>query len=297
MDLISSLRYAAQKEQSDHGEPAAGDAPAPTLHPDLIAAFSLAGRVAVVTGAAGGIGAQTAVTLAQAGATVVCADLHEGAVAETVDRVRAIGGTASVVGTDVSRKDDVDALAAHTLNTHGRLDVWANVAGILQHSLVVDATEGHLRDVLAVNLEGTYWGCAAAARAMIPAGRGSIINIASAGADMPSPRGSAYSISKAGVMMLTRTLAVEVGPHGVRANAVAPGWIDTPMTSYHYTNEDGSVDATRRTDAIAGIAAMSPLGSTGEPADIAWCILYLASDAARFVTGQVFRPNGGVVMP
>jgi len=98
-------------------------------------------------------------------------------------------------------------------------------------------------------------------------------------------------------MMLTRTLAVEAGPSGVRVNAIAPGFIDTPMVAGYYTEADGTVDPEKRRDILAARAAQSPLRLTGEPVDIAWCMLYLASDAARFVTGQVFRPNGGVVMP
>jgi 3-oxoacyl-[acyl-carrier protein] reductase len=269
----------------------------PALAPELLEAFSLAGRVAVVTGAARGIGAQAAVTFAQAGADVVCADVLEDGLAETAARVREAGGKATIVATDVSSKSAVDALAARAVDEHRRLDVWANVAGILRYSTVVDATEEHLREVLAVNLEGVYWGCAAAARVMTGAGRGSIINIASAGGDMPAPTLSVYSMTKAAVMMLTRTLAVEAGPDGVRVNAVAPGFTDTPMVAGYYTEADGTVDPDKRRDILAARAAQSPLRMTGEPADIAWCMLYLASDAARFVTGQVLRPNGGVVMP
>ena len=277
-------------------EPARPSSPR-AFAPELLEAFSLAGRVAVVTGAARGIGAQAAVTFAQAGADVVCADVRAEGLAETADRVRAAGGTATVVPTDVSSKSEVDALAARAVDEHGRLDVWANVAGILRYSPVVDATEQHLREVLAVNLEGVYWGCAAAARTMVEAGRGSIVNIASAGGDMPAPTLSVYSMTKAAVMMLTRTLAVEAGPSGVRVNAIAPGFIDTPMVAGYYTEADGTVDPEKRRDILAARAAQSPLRMTGEPVDIAWCMLYLASDAARFVTGQVLRPNGGVVMP
>src|SRR5262249_23226104 len=156
-------------------------------------------------------------------------------------------------------------------------------------SPIVDATEEHLHEVLAVNLEGVFWGCAAAARVMTAAGRGSIVNIASAGGDMPAPTLAAYSMTKAAVMMLTRTLAVEAGPGGGRVTAGAPGFIATPMVAGHYTDADGTVDADRRRDIFAARAAQSPLHITGEPVDIAWCMLYLASDAARFVTGQVLR--------
>ena len=217
MDLISQLRYAAQLQEQEQATEQPPDEPA-QVEPDaeLRAAFDLTGRVAVVTGAARGIGAQAAVTFAQAGATVLCADVDEEGLARTLERVGKTGREGAAVPTDVRDKDAVDALAARAVDEHGRLDVWANVAGVLGHGAVVDTSEDELDRILAVNLKGVYWGCAAAARAMVAAGRGSIVNIASAGGDVPAPGLSVYAMTKAAVMMLTRTLATEVGPHGVR---------------------------------------------------------------------------------
>jgi 3-oxoacyl-[acyl-carrier protein] reductase len=267
------------------------------MHADLEKAFGLAGRVAVVTGAGSGIGRQAAITLAQAGAHVILADIDAAGLAETADRIAHDGGHALIHATDVTDRDAVEGLAAFALETYGRLDVWANIAGVILAAAIVDATEAEIDRVLDVNLKGTYWGCAAAARAMTAQGRGSIVNISSAGADFPAPGLSIYAMSKAAVSMLTRTLAHEVGPHGVRANAVAPGFIETPMVAYRYRAPDGTIDAQMRADLLALRAKGSVLGLTGEPTDIAFAILYLASDASRFVTGQVLRPNGGVVMP
>ncbi|MFC5751418.1 SDR family NAD(P)-dependent oxidoreductase [Actinomadura rugatobispora] len=266
------------------------------MHQDLERAFELTGRTAVVTGAASGIGRQTAITFAQAGADVVLADVTEAGLDETAAAVRDLGRAATAVPTDVTDRAAVDRLAQAALDAHGRIDAWANVAGVIRYGTVVDTSEEELDLVLGVNLKGTYWGCAAAARAMIPRGSGSIINVASAGMDSAPPRLSCYAMSKSAVATLTRTLAAEVGPHGVRANTVAPGWVPTGMTAPYWTNPDGSVDEARREETYAQRASHTPLKRNGEPADIAWAMLYLAADASRFVTGQVLRPNGGVAM-
>jgi 3-oxoacyl-[acyl-carrier protein] reductase len=246
----------------------------------------------VVTGAAMGIGRQAAMTYARAGARVVLADRA----VEGLEETRSLIDGAVVVPTDVSVKSDVDRLAEEAARATGRIDVWANVAGIIRNSLVVDTTEADLDAIVAVNLKGVYWGCAAAGRAMAAAGRGSIVNVASAGGEVPAPTLSVYGMTKAAVIQLTRTVAAELGPRGVRANAVAPGFIDTPMTQRNWTRPDGTVDEGRRADTLGQRAAQSPLGVTGEPQDIAYAMLYLASDASRFMTGQVVRPNGGVYM-
>lgn len=282
--MISGLRDAAGKQG------------AKALHPDLTSAFSLDGRTAVVTGAANGIGRQTAVTYAQAGANVVLADVKAEELAETAAAVEGIGTKAIVVPTDVSDKRAVDDLAREAVRGTGRVDVWANVAGIIRNFFVVDAVEEDVEAIVRVNLLGVYWGCAAAGKVMSAAGRGSIVNVSSAGGEMPAPSLSVYGMTKAGVVQLTRTVAAELGPKGIRANAVAPGFIETPMTQRVWTNEDGSVDEEKRAQVLGLRGQQSPLGVTGQPEDIAWSMLFLAADASRFMTGEVLRPNGGVVM-
>ncbi|MEI8000531.1 MAG: SDR family oxidoreductase [Actinomycetes bacterium] len=268
----------------------------PHLDPHLVAQFSLAGRTAVVTGAASGIGAQAALTFAQAGADVVVADTNVDGLEATAERVRALGRRATVVPTNVGVKAEIDALATAALTEHGRLDVWANVAGVIRYSTLMDQGEADYRLIMSVNLDGTYWGCVAAMNAMKETG-GAIINVSSAGADMPAPMISVYAATKAAVQMITREVATEGGPFGIRCNAIAPGFTDTPMVAQHFSNPDGSVDPVRREAIFEQRRGQAPLAMTGEPEDQTWSMLFLASDAARFVTGQVLRANAGVVMP
>jgi 3-oxoacyl-[acyl-carrier protein] reductase len=259
----------------------------------LIDDFSLDGRVAVVTGAASGIGRQAAITFAQAGARVVIGDVDEAGLAETAS---AIGAAATPQRTDVSRKTDIDALAARTLAIAGRLDVWANVAGIAAPCPMLEVSEELLERVIAINLKGVFWGSVAAARAMKERGSGSIINISSTGAISAPPNMSVYAMTKSGVSAVTRNIAREMGAFGLRANTVSPGFVETRLASWSYRNEDGSVDEARREDALRLRRAAAPLGTIGEPSDIAYAMLYLASDASRFVTGQNLYVNGGVTM-
>jgi 3-oxoacyl-[acyl-carrier protein] reductase len=260
----------------------------------LAAKFSLEGRGAVVTGAASGIGRQAAIVFAQAGARLVLADRDEAGLAETRAAIGAAAADSVVL--DVRERAAVEALGERAARG-GSVDVWANVAGVIDNFPFAEATEEAVDRLIGVNLKGTYWGCAAAARIMVAQGRGSIINLSSASADFPSPGLSAYGMTKAAIAMLTRSLAQEVAPHGVRANAVAPGYIDTPLVTYRFRDAEGRIDEARRDKVFARAAAGTPLRRIGTPDDVAMAMLYLASDASSFVTGQILRPNGGVAMP
>jgi 3-oxoacyl-[acyl-carrier protein] reductase len=267
------------------------------MHEELNRCFSLEGQVAVITGGASGIGRETGRVFARAGARVMFADIDEAGLAAAVAEVTAEGGSARAARTDVAKRAEVDALALEAVRCMGRLDIWVNCAGIILYTQVIEATEAEVERMLAVNLKGAYWGCAAAGRAFKAQGRGVILNVSSTGADSCGPGLSLYSLSKSAVNSLTRTCARELGPCGVRVNAVAPGWVDTPLGNTRFRDASGDIDPQLRERGLEERAKASPLGITGTPRDIALAMLYLASDAGRFVTGQVIRSNGGASMP
>ncbi|MFB6824025.1 SDR family NAD(P)-dependent oxidoreductase [Streptomyces virginiae] len=248
--------------------------------------YGLVGRTALITGAASGIGRATAVLLAGAGAHVHCADRDEQGLAETAALVTKAGGAATVHPLDVT---DRAALRA-AVTAAGPLDVAAAIAGVMHTSSVLETTDEDLDRILDINFKGVLRTCQEAARSMIAAGRpGSIVTMASGAVDAAQPGLLCYSAAKAAVVQLTRTLATEAGPHGIRVNVVAPGWIRTPMTGRHGPEVQEQTEA--------AMVRMSPLRRVGEPEDIARAVLYLASDASSFMTGQILRPNGGVSMP
>jgi 3-oxoacyl-[acyl-carrier protein] reductase len=264
---------------------------------ELIDTFSLAGKIAVVTGAASGIGRGISLVLAQAGASVVIGDIQEAALGQTAALVKATQAKVLTCVTDVSRRADIDRLATTATQQFGGVDVWVNCAGIMVKTSLLEVDEQMLDRGIAVNLKSVYWGSVAAGRAMKSRGGGSIINISSGGGESAVEGMSIYCITKAGVNMVTRCAAKEFGSFGVRANTIAPGWVDTEMVTHAFRDADGRIDPVKRTEIVRLRQQVSPLGITGEPRDIALVTLYLASDASRFMTGQILRPNGGVVMP
>ncbi|MEU2717825.1 SDR family NAD(P)-dependent oxidoreductase [Streptomyces sp. NPDC007205] len=248
--------------------------------------YDLTGRTAFVTGAAGGIGRASAVLLAEAGAAVHCADRDADGLHGTAELIEKRGGTARTHVLDVTDR----AALAEAVRCCERLDVMAAIAGIMHSSPVLETRDEDLDRVLNVNFKGVLYACQEAARLMLArAMRGSIVTMASGAVDTGGPGLLCYGAAKAAVVQLTKTLATEVGRHGIRVNAIAPGWIRTPMTDRH------DREAQAHTEGV--MARMSPLGRVGEPEDVAHAVLYLASDASAFTTGQILRPNGGVAMP
>jgi len=259
-------------------------------------AFDLSGRVALVTGAGSGIGRTTAEVLAAAGASVVCADINQTGADETARGIVDAGGSAELAQVDVSERGALAVLVQRIVGARGALHIMCNVAGIMVDSPIVDLDPDEFDRILAVNLKGVLYGCQAAGKVMVEQGAGSIINMASAAVLAPAPGVGPYAICKAGVAQLTQSMAVEVGPRGVRVNTIAPGFIPTNMTARYYTAPDGSVDEETRAAVLAPMAKMAPLRRVGATSDIGYCVLYLASDASSFVTGQLLSPNGGVAM-
>ncbi|MET9438172.1 SDR family NAD(P)-dependent oxidoreductase [Streptomyces sp. NPDC006551] len=252
-----------------------------------LTAYDFTGRTAFVTGAAGGIGRATAALLAEAGATVHCADRDRQGLQETAALVAEHGGTPHIHALDVT---DRAALATAVASVTGPLHVMAAIAGIMHTSTVLETRDEDLDRVLAINFKGVLYACQEAVRSMIASGtRGSIVTMASGAMDSASAGLLCYSVAKAAVVQLTKTLATEVGRHGIRVNAIAPGWIRTAMTDRH--------EPAAQEQAEAAMVRHSPLARVGEPEDIAHAVLHLASDASSFTTGQILRPNGGVAMP
>ncbi|MGW0999894.1 SDR family NAD(P)-dependent oxidoreductase [Streptomyces sp. NPDC002520] len=249
-------------------------------------AYDLTGRTAFVTGAAGGIGRASAVLLAEAGAAVHCADRDADGLRGTAKLIEDRGGSARTHVLDVTDRSSLGA----AVRSCGRLDVMAAIAGIMHSSPVLRTRDEDLDRVLGVNFKGVLYACQEAARLMLDHDtRGSIVTMASGAVDTGGPGLLCYGAAKAAVVQLTKTLATEVGRYGIRVNAVAPGWIRTPMTDRHDSGQQAHTESL--------MARMSPLGRVGEPDDVAHTVLYLASDASAFTTGQILRPNGGVAMP
>ena len=263
------------------------------MKPDVLDQLRLDGKVAVMTGAASGIGEAAAELFAAAGAKVACGDLDAEKAAETAERIRTDGGEALSLATDVTKREDVDALVDRAYADWGRVDVMCNVPGAMFPGLLEDVKDDVVDAGIDLHIKATLYGCQAAVRVMKGQGSGSIINFSSGAIDLPYEGIGVYAFTKAAVAMLSKTLAKEVGPHGIRVNALAPGSTITNFTTWRLRNDDGTMNQAAYDEFIEFAKGMSPLGITGEAMDQAYLMLYLASDAARYVTGGIHRANGG----
>jgi NAD(P)-dependent dehydrogenase (short-subunit alcohol dehydrogenase family) len=246
--------------------------------------MSLVDKIALVTGAQQGIGRAIAVALAQAGCDVAVNWLDDEAAArEVAAAVVAAGRRALTIQADIARLDDGSEMVAAVVGEFGGIDILVNNAGVFPRVPFLEMRESDWDEVHDINLKGACFCAQAAARAMVAADRaGSIINLTSGAAFRGSPRGVHYVASKGGVVSMTRQMALELAPYRIRVNAIAPGLTDTAQPRY------GSSEAE-----IAAMAQANPLGRIAQPEDIAGAAVFLASDAAGFVTGHTLHVNGG----
>jgi NAD(P)-dependent dehydrogenase (short-subunit alcohol dehydrogenase family) len=245
--------------------------------------FSIEGQVALVTGATGGIGADLAAALGQAGARVGVAGRRSDQVNAVVETVQAAGGEAAPIDLDLTDRASIDAAVAAVVSSFGRIDILVNNAGLGTNHDAIDATEAEWDELFAVNVRGLFFACQSAARQMLPQGSGRIVNMASQAGLVGIRRHAAYSASKAAVIGLTRVLALEWSPYGVTVNAVAPTWVYTPGTAERL--DDPAF--------LASVLERIPAGRVATTADVAAAVIYLASPAAGMVTGSVLTVDGG----
>lgn len=247
--------------------------------------FDLQGKVAIVTGSSRGIGAGIAKTLAVGGAKVVVNHRHSADMADmVVAEIRAEGGEATVIQADVAESVEAQQLVAKTIDTYGQIDILVNNAGITRDMVIMMMKDDDWDAVLKTNLSSTYYCCKAVVRPMMKKRNGRIINITSVVGQAGQAGQTNYAASKAGIIGFTKSLAKEVGSRNITVNAVAPGFIPTALT-------DVLPD-----EAIQTIKGNTPLGRLGTVDDVATAVLFLASDEAAFITGQVLAVDGGLVM-
>lgn len=251
--------------------------------------FDLSGKVAVVTGAASGLGQAIAIGLAQRGADIAAADINDTGMAGTIEQVRALGRKATATHCDISRPDDVEALFGGIDRDFGRVDILINDPFTLARYKPEDLSLDDWNRVMAVNLTGYFLCAQAAGKRMIAQGEGgSIVNISSVGGSAALGRGNfAYSVSKGGLNAFTRELAVEWAQHNIRVNAIAPVQMLSPAVKTWLADPKTDPELPKRL--LSGI----PLGRLGTPEDVVGPVVFLVSDAAAFVTGTILPVDGG----
>lgn len=246
--------------------------------------FSLADKVAIVTGSGRGIGKAIALGFADAGANVVVCARTAADLETTVAEINARGRKALAVPTDMRESAQVANLVQKALDTFGTIDILVNNAGAAFGGPTLELSERAWESLLRENLKSVFLCIQAVGKVMATKKKGAIINISSTLGQSPAPNMVGYGAAKAAIISLTRSLAVEWAPHNIRVNAIAPGLIETPGTTAHYS---------QRPEAKKVLIAMVPLGRIGQPQDIVGAAIYFASDASSYVTGEVLAVSGG----
>jgi NAD(P)-dependent dehydrogenase (short-subunit alcohol dehydrogenase family) len=250
----------------------------------VLSSFSLTGRVAIVTGAGRGIGKAIALGLADAGADVVVAARTASDIEATAGEITAKGRKALAVPTDVRQSDQVDNLVDKAVAQFGTIDILVNNAGGYFVASTTELSEGGWDAIIRENLKSVFLCSKAAAKVMLGQKKGNIINVASVVGFRAYSSNAAYGAAKAGIINFTKTLAVDLAPYNIRVNAIAPGFIATP----------GSLQLLEVDKGLKAMVDRIPLGRLGQPEEVAQGIVYLASDAASYVTGQTLIVDGGV---
>lgn len=246
--------------------------------------MKLTGKVALVTGAAQGIGKAVALLLARNGADIVISDINLEKAEETAKEVQALGQKALATKVDVATLGDVEKMVEAILAQFGKVDILVNNAGIARDKLILRMTEEDWDAVLNINLKGTFNCTKAVVRHMSKQRSGKIVNIASVVGEMGNAGQGNYAASKAGVIGFTKTIAREFAQRGINVNAIAPGYIETPMT-------DALPDKAKEE-----LKRLIPMDRLGKPEDVAEAVLFLVSEASSYITGHVLNVNGGIYM-
>jgi NAD(P)-dependent dehydrogenase (short-subunit alcohol dehydrogenase family) len=249
----------------------------------------LAGKVAIITGAGSGIGEATAIIFAREGANVALAGRRVAKIQAVADRIISEGGEALVVQTDVRYADQVQNLVNKTVERFGKLNVLFNNAGVrASRSTVVEVSEEEYERTMATDVKGLWLCCKYAIPEMIRSGGGSIINCSSISAFIGQPLQGVYNVTKGGIDVLSKCMAVDFAKHNIRVNNINPGWVKTEMNEEELARwkAEGSKE-------LEEVLRLHPLGRLGEPEDVAWAVVYLASDESSWVTGASFLVDGG----